>query len=87
MTEAAHLAGELADKLEQCIGEALRVKREREQAVVATRRHRNSVLLWVFGVLIALALAAGTYLLGRDAAPLSHGSPLSRPTVTNRPPK
>jgi hypothetical protein len=83
MTEAAHLTAELADKLEQCIGEAHRITRERERDATATRRERRSVALWIIGILVAIGLATGGgYMLGRNSQH-SHEQPTSLTTVTS----
>lgn len=62
MTEAADLARELEDKLEQCIGEALRMTRDRQ-------RDKRSNIQWAVGIVLALVLAAVTYLVGQANAP------------------
>jgi len=74
MTEAAHTTGELADKLEQCIGAAIRITKEREQAQLATQRDKRSVLLWVVALIVAVAIAAVGFLVGKGDAPASHAA-------------
>jgi hypothetical protein len=83
MTEAAHLTGDLADKLEQCIGAALRITKEREQANLDTRRDHKSTKLWVIALGIAFLLAGGGYVLGKSDAPSPHPPQLRKATITS----
>jgi hypothetical protein len=64
MTEAAHLTGELADKLEQCIGVAQRITDER------SREKRSSRKWWVALAVTVVLGAAGiatSYVLANDS--------------------
>ncbi len=66
MTEAAAVAAELADKLEQSIGAARRLTDEKARDVVAARRNRASFVQWAIGILVAIGLAVGAYELGKN---------------------
>jgi hypothetical protein len=95
MTEAARVAEELKDKLEQCIGEALRMTREAQRDTTASQRDRKSVLLWVVALAVSIALAVGAYLVGREqtrstsaspARPAKSSAPLPKPATTRTAP-
>jgi hypothetical protein len=58
VTQGADLALELADKLNQCVGEARRV-RERKR----DRRRNNAQ--WAIGVVVAILIGAGGYFVGK----------------------
>jgi hypothetical protein len=72
VTQGADLASELADKLNQCIGEARRVRADEADRRTGRRR-------WVIGILVAVLIAIGTtvggYLLGKG----SNDSPTALP--------
>jgi hypothetical protein len=77
VTEGADLASDLADKLNQCIGEAKRLRKAEEEKAVVARTDRRR---WVLGIIAAAMIAAGSvlggYLLGKGSndspAPASH---------------
>lgn len=77
MTEAADLSKELADELEQCIGEALRMTRDRQ-------RERKSNRQWLIGILIAIALTVGSYLLGQATTPDTETPQRTQPAPRSR---
>lgn len=82
MTEAAAIAKALQDKLEQCVGEALRMTRERERDSVASRRDRKSFALWALALLVTITLTVGGYLIGRHSSARResiHASSVSAP--------
>jgi hypothetical protein len=81
VTEAADVAAELADKLEQCIGEAQRLSQQQRDRDTARRRF---VITIVAAVLIAIGTTIGGYLLGKGSAdnPTSSNSP--SPPVNSR---
>jgi len=64
MTQAADLASELADKLQQCIGKA-------RQLLATKQRDTNEKRRWAVGITVTIALALmtlfGGYLLGKGA--------------------
>ena len=64
MTEAAHLTRDLADKLEQCIGAAQEVRRANERAAEQKKQHRWNAARWAIGIVVAIALAVGSYVVG-----------------------
>jgi glycine cleavage system H lipoate-binding protein len=64
MTEAADLASELADKLQQCIGKAQHLSDEKRREGDERRRWRIGIALSI--VLTVIALVGG-YLLGKSA--------------------
>lgn len=81
MTEAVEVAKELADKLEQCIGEATRMNGD-------TRRDKKSVRLAVVSIAAGIAIAAVFYLLGQANSPSETASQSISPrgaSVTQRP--
>lgn len=70
MTEAANLAGELADKLQQCIGVGRRVTEERQRRAKedekseerddrTIKQNRRSNIQWALGGILTLAIALG----------------------------
>jgi hypothetical protein len=72
MTQAADLAAELSDKLDQCIGAAQRLTRERERDATTVGQHRRTNRQWAIGILVGVLLAAGSvyggYWLGKKDA-------------------
>jgi hypothetical protein len=62
MTQAADLARELTNKLEQSIGEAQKLQREEQRDRQSTRR-------WVISVAVALASLAIGFFVGRQDDP------------------
>jgi hypothetical protein len=64
VTEGADLASDLADKLNQCIGEAKRLRKAAEDAHTTKKR-------WLLGIVAAAVSAAGSvfggYLLGKGS--------------------
>jgi hypothetical protein len=85
MTEAAAVAAELADKLEQSIGAARRLTDEKGRDAVATRRSRVSFVQWAVGILVAIGLAVGGYVVGthHDSKPTK--TTLLAPPTTQTP--
>jgi hypothetical protein len=88
MTEAAHLAGELADKLEQCIGVAQRLTADRARDAAAAAQNRRSNRNWRIGLFVAIMLAVGgfvaSYLIGKDQSPaVNHTIPAPYKTTTH----
>lgn len=79
MSEAAHLSGELADKLEQCIGAAKRITATKQQEVIAAARSRRSNRLTALGILIAIALAIATFFLGKGSGDRAQPAPITQP--------
>jgi hypothetical protein len=74
MTEAADLAGELADKLHECIGRARQIRDEkRHRQADEARRDREEDGIkkrWAIGIAVTIALAVfggGGYLVGQGA--------------------
>jgi hypothetical protein len=76
VTEGADLASDLADKLNQCIGEARRLRRAEEEAAAATQTHSNERRTdkkrFVIGIAAAAIIAVGSvfgaYFLGKGAS-------------------
>lgn len=64
MTEAAHLAGDLLDKLEQCIGAAQERKRADERDLAAEQREHANRRRWRIGIAVAAVLSVGTFVGG-----------------------
>jgi hypothetical protein len=68
VTEGADLASALADKLNQCIGEAKRLRKAEADAAVAARTNKRR---WVLGIVATAVIAAGSvfggYLLGKGS--------------------
>jgi hypothetical protein len=94
MTEAANLAGELADKLEQCLGAAQRLGTERERDAEAQRATKSGTLRWKITIAITILLAiAGwfvAYQIGNnnDSGPtksVNHPSSSSRQSAPSSP--
>jgi hypothetical protein len=75
ITSAATLTNELADKLEQCIGAAQERRHAEEREEAARQRDRRSHLKWAIGIVVSLALATGTYLLGKSDRSESNSKP------------
>ena len=68
VTEGADLASDLGDKLNQCIGEAKRLRKAEQDAASAARTNKRR---WVLGIVAAAIIAAGSvfggYLLGKGS--------------------
>lgn len=69
VTEGADLASKLADKLNQCIGEAQRLRKAEEDAAATAATIKRQ---WGLGILAAVVIAAGSvfggYLLGKGTS-------------------
>lgn len=91
MTEAANLAGELADKLEQCLGVAHRITKERERDEQGRRDTRRRDKQWAIGLAIAIVLAVAgwfvAYQLGKEDKPAGNKTATQpvQPSTTTAP--
>jgi len=75
VTEAAELAGQLADKLHQCIGKAQELsraqEREDEEKERRDRERKETNRRWIIGIVvsivIAIATAVGGFVVGQHS--------------------
>jgi hypothetical protein len=81
VTEAADITAELADKLEQCIGQAQRFTQERRDRDVGGRRFRTTI---VVAILIAIFTTIGGYLLGKESSDDAGTSGSGNPPAKSR---
>lgn len=76
-TQAAHLAVDLADKLEQCIGigqtitrqrerDADDLRRQEERDVASARQNRRTNRQWLVALVVAIAIAVTSFFIGKD---------------------
>lgn len=85
MTQAANLTAELADKLEQCIGQAQQLSRERERDA-ATRRDRHAThWRWVVGLGITITLSMAGMVASYYSGKASNSGPNTRERQTSPP--
>jgi hypothetical protein len=81
VTEAADVAAELADKLQQCIGQAQRLTQQGRDRDTGRRRF---VITIVVAILIAIGTTVGGYLLGKENRDTPTDSGGGTPPVQSR---